>query len=336
MAHEIEIIEGEASMAYAGDLPWHGLGHRVDNDISVDDMMIAANLDWTLAKHPIFTNVYDEEKRVPKKVIIENKFAVTRNTDNKVMTICGPNWEPIQNEQAFEFFREFCEVGGARMETAGSLKGGQHVWALASLNSGFKLPNGDETKGYLLFSLPHVVGKSVSVRTTSVRVVCNNTLEFSLNSKTTSEWKQTHMVDFDMRRAKMVVEMANENISKQAEFSASLQKVKMGKLDALAFFNDLISDEALDEVDLQAFLDEELDTPGGRRSRLGQMMNAYLYGKGAEHDTAWGVLNGVTYWADHVAGGRKANPGVRLQSSWFGGAQRIKEQAQRKLVELID
>ena len=26
MAHEIEIINGKASMAFAGKMPWHGLG----------------------------------------------------------------------------------------------------------------------------------------------------------------------------------------------------------------------------------------------------------------------------------------------------------------------
>ena len=29
MAHELEIVNGNAQMAYVGDVPWHGLGTKV-------------------------------------------------------------------------------------------------------------------------------------------------------------------------------------------------------------------------------------------------------------------------------------------------------------------
>ena len=34
MAHELEIVDGQAQMAYAGEVPWHGLGVPVSNDLS--------------------------------------------------------------------------------------------------------------------------------------------------------------------------------------------------------------------------------------------------------------------------------------------------------------
>ena len=34
MAHELEIVNDEASMAYVGETPWHGLGKRVPADVS--------------------------------------------------------------------------------------------------------------------------------------------------------------------------------------------------------------------------------------------------------------------------------------------------------------
>ena len=54
MAHELEILEnGQASMAYAGDLPWHGLGFKVSNDLTPEQMMEAARLDWTVDTVPL-------------------------------------------------------------------------------------------------------------------------------------------------------------------------------------------------------------------------------------------------------------------------------------------
>ena len=50
MAHMVE------TMAYAGELPWHGLGTKVSNDISVDEMMVEAGLDWNVVKVPAFAS----------------------------------------------------------------------------------------------------------------------------------------------------------------------------------------------------------------------------------------------------------------------------------------
>ena len=46
MAHELEFVNGQASMAYVGDVPWHGLGKRVPADVSPEQMLEAANLNW--------------------------------------------------------------------------------------------------------------------------------------------------------------------------------------------------------------------------------------------------------------------------------------------------
>ena len=34
MAHELEIVNGKAQMAYVGDVPWHGLGTKVEADVT--------------------------------------------------------------------------------------------------------------------------------------------------------------------------------------------------------------------------------------------------------------------------------------------------------------
>ena len=62
------------------------------------------------------------------------------------------------------------------MDTAGALKEGQIVWALADVKEGFKLFGEDEVRGYLLFSNPHIYGKSIDIKFVLERVVCNNTL----------------------------------------------------------------------------------------------------------------------------------------------------------------
>ena len=119
MAHEIEINEnGTVSMAYAGETPWHGLGKRVPNDLSPEQMLVAANLDWTVERRPLF---FEDAKG--NRVLTQSTVLV-RSTDEKVLTVVSDKWNPVQNIDAFNFFNEFVHAGDIEMHTAGSLKGG--------------------------------------------------------------------------------------------------------------------------------------------------------------------------------------------------------------------
>ena len=42
MSHELEIVNGVASMAYSGNVPWHGLGKKVLPDLTPEQMLYEA------------------------------------------------------------------------------------------------------------------------------------------------------------------------------------------------------------------------------------------------------------------------------------------------------
>ena len=55
MAHELETNEkGEARMFYAGQTPWHGLGTKVEREVTSAAAMKLAGLDWMVEKNPVF------------------------------------------------------------------------------------------------------------------------------------------------------------------------------------------------------------------------------------------------------------------------------------------
>jgi hypothetical protein len=49
MAHNVE------TMAWANDVPWHGLGIKVSGELTPLQMQEAAQLDWTVSKRPSYT-----------------------------------------------------------------------------------------------------------------------------------------------------------------------------------------------------------------------------------------------------------------------------------------
>ena len=50
MAHAVE------TMAYAGQVPWHGLGTKVEGDLTPQEFMKEAGLDWEVVSVPAYAN----------------------------------------------------------------------------------------------------------------------------------------------------------------------------------------------------------------------------------------------------------------------------------------
>jgi phage/plasmid-like protein (TIGR03299 family) len=318
MSHELEIVNGEASMAYAGSVPWHGLGVQVSNDLAPAEMMAAANVDWKVEKLPSFVNI--NGKQVPT-----GQESLVRTSDNHVLTNVGPGWKPVQNDEAFAFFDEFVSAGEMEMHTAGSLKNGQIVWALAKVSESFEVFKGDQVDSYLLFSNPHVYGKSVNVRFTPIRVVCNNTLSMALNNKEDNFYKMGHRTTFDPNIVKQTLGLAHEKFAKYEEMATFLGSKRFTPESLIQYYDEVfpltsnkkgrdeLTAETLSRPAKQAF--EVLDAQPGAEFAEG---------------TWWQAFNSVTYMTDHLQGRNAEN---RLHSQWFGINQARKVVAAEKAVE---
>ena len=78
MAHEVEIINGEAQMAYAGSKPWHGLGVPVSNDLTPQQIQQKAGLDWEVTKEDLFLS---DGQTIP------GKKALVRSSDQTIFDV---------------------------------------------------------------------------------------------------------------------------------------------------------------------------------------------------------------------------------------------------------
>jgi len=297
MTAEQHMVE---TMAYTNEVPWHGLGVRVDKAPNVTEMMRLAKLNWKVTKEPLFvkgkTDGFEE---------IADAMALTRSSDHKILDVVGAKYVPTQNHEAFEFFNEFVHAGSATMETAGSLRGGKMVWGLANLKSSFKLEGKDEVKGYRLVGCPHQQGKSLVIKVTTVRVVCMNTLRLAMNTKTGNEFRMIHRKTFNkqmVEQAKVALGIAREQMKKFEELARHLKKMKVTKQRAFETF-------------CLVYAPGEKFTMDDAPVTVKRLMDVYEKAPGADPGTGWGVLNAVTYYADHVA---SRTPDKRLTNAWFG------------------
>lgn len=294
MAHAVE------NMAYQGATPWHGIGVKVSEDLSVEEFVRTAGLEWEVKKEPIA--LAEDAIRIP------DRYALVRSSDRSILDVVGPQFKPVQNSKIVEFYKEFCEAGGMHMDTAGSLNNGRMVWALAKIDEGFTLLGGDRVEGNLLFSSPHQSGKALTIMFTPIRVVCQNTLCMALREYGASEggFRQHHRREFDPDEAKKVMGLAKERLMDFQSKASFLSSRVMSQDKWDEYMKSLFPQSGEEEPRVWAkFRRARVEMPGAEKSE----------------GTAWHALNTVTYLVDHRLG---RTQDTRLKSAWYGAGARLK------------
>lgn len=319
MAHEIEFVNGVAQMAYAGETPWHGLGVQVPADLTPEQMLEAAGLNWTVDKFPLFAAMSEKDE----DILEINDKALIRSFDKKVLDVVSDDWNPVQNAEAFEFFNEFVMAGDMEMNTAGSLKDGQIVWGLAKVKESFELFKGDRIDSYLLFTNFHKYGCSTDVRFTPIRVVCNNTLTLSLSSAVERMVKISHRRQFDAANVKDMLGIATDKLQKYKDMAQFLGSKKAKHESVVEYF------ERLFPATEKSQKDKKLSKNAGIAMDILHTQPGHEFAEG----TWWQSFNAVTYMTDHLMG-RSAD--TRLQSAWYGYNKGLKTKALELAVEYAE
>jgi phage/plasmid-like protein (TIGR03299 family) len=309
-------------MAYAGEVPWHGLGVHVNDDMTPEEMCIAAGLDWEVELRQLFfAGIQDGEQWMLKA---PRKFAVVRKSDNRCYGVASDNWHPLQNRDMLEFFDKYIKAGALTLETAGSLRNGQLVWGLAKLSNSFEVTPGDRVNGYVLISGSHAPGKANTVQTTPVRVVCNNTWT-AAQSESTLNFSQSHLKEFDMDTARLAIEAAHENLAAAEARCKTLAALNLNVEDAM---RKVIAPVMLPNLDISEVDFNDLEN---EPKSLRDLIDSINFGPGATPGNAWGAFNGVTNYTSHIAGRSQES---RLYRAWVGDNATRVNKVEAGLLEL--
>lgn len=278
MAHEVE------TMFYTREVPWHGLGIRLEAPPTSADAIVAAGLDWTVEKRPLQTT---------DGIILPHSYATVRTSDKKPLGIVGNVYKIIQNKEAFDF-TDLLLGQGVTYETAGSLFGGQKIWLLARLEPQMVL--GDKVVPYLCFVNSHDGKGAVKVAITPIRVVCNNTLNIGLHQAArTFSTKHTGDIKGKLATAQTALQLAST-------YMASLQ----AEAEVLAAKK--ISDEKFDEIAKELLMPKEATAMVFERAKARIELlksRANVPDLANFKGTAWGVLGAVSDFVTHAAPVRK-------------------------------
>jgi phage/plasmid-like protein (TIGR03299 family) len=315
MAHEIDTTTGQAAVFVTGRPPWHGLGTVVAEARTSADAIKLAGLDWEVEQWPLVARKGGVEKPVGGRV------ANVRSDTSAVLGVVGNSYRPFQNAKAFDFFDAILQEKLAIFETAGSLKGGRHVWMLARLPQTIYAVPSDEIRPYVLLANSHDGSRALRMVPTTVRVVCQNTLSLALDAARASEGLTVYHSESLERRvgeAREKLGLVSRRVEEFGEQVHALARRSLNQRELTAYFMRLVEgrSERQQKTLLEHFsanLEDATNTLPGVRGKL------------------WAAFNAVSEWSDHQATVRGQTDlqraDGRLFSNWFGSSAALKRQA---------
>jgi len=311
MAHNLNIINGKASMFYVGDVPWHKLGTRLDQPATAEEAIESASLDYPVEKRRLRAIMKGRTL-----IDVPNNFANVRMDTGDVLGVVGSRYEVIPNRSAFSFFDGLVDRDEAIYHTAGVLQNGQRIWILAKLPGYIRVGKNDPIEKFVLLVNSHDGSTPTMAKLTSVRVVCNNTLSAALSgSEQTVSIRHTANAQQKLEEAHKILGLYN-SLTQQLEYIFNRMALK-----------DISGKQLVEYVKTLVPANEDAESNTRTDNIREMILKLHEAGKGAEmtRGTLWGAYNAIAEYTDHVASAH--NPQKQLKSMWFGSAERLKKQA---------
>lgn len=310
MSHLIE------TMAYANTTPWHGLGNRLTAKQPIDVWAEQSGLSFEIKETPV--RFMSESAGSLGAIMSFPEQKVLYRSDSKApLSVVSNRYKVVQPREILEFYRDLTEISGFELETAGVLKGGRKVWALARTNQSSTLKGNDTVNGYVLLATACDGTLATTAQFTSVRVVCNNTLAVAL-SNGSGAVKVPHNTTFDPQSVKNQLGISVSSWDGFMYRMKTLSERKVKSHESLNYF-------------LRVFTDPSMTASGLSNERAMKKVLALYEGNGKGADlasskgTAFGLLNAVTEYVDHERRARSTDH--RLESAWFGAGATLKQKA---------
>ena len=315
------------TIAYYGEVPWHGLGQQVPKGVTAEQMIRAAGLDWEVDLRPA---------RGAKEINRKGEFSryevvrVPRPQSKETEVLLGVvsrRYKPLQNVEAFEFFDPIVGEKKAFFETAGALGEGERIWVMAKMPEAMQIVPRDECLKYLLLSNTHSGDGSVIVKFTSVRVVCQNTLMMAMeDGQKAYRVRHSKRMQFKLDELADFLAITQEVFLKAEECFRRLAQIQMKENRLEQYF-----EAVFPRSEAQKKKGEKPQRWGFLREVFDGQPDLQLPGVSG---TLWAAYNAITRFEDYKQPQQEEQADQRLERTWFGGGAEIKMKALEQAKEL--
>jgi len=313
------------TMAYVNDTPWHGLGNQLLPNQPLEIWARQAGMAWHIESADV--RFVASDNGLGSIHAFPEQKVLYRSDTKAPLSVVSKRFQVVQPAEILEFYRDLTEAGGFELETAGVLKQGRKLWALAKTGQSVSLKGRDKVNGYLLLATACDGTLATTAQFTSVRVVCNNTLAIALRDGTGAV-KVGHRSQFDAQAVKRQLGIAVSSWDGFMARMKALSECTLRDAAAEAFFKRVLSYPSANPDEAMTVSDRSVKAV--RALYAGKGLGAQLP---SSDGTAWGLLNSVTEFVDHHR--RSRSDDHRRDTAWFGQGASIKQRAWDEALKLV-
>jgi phage/plasmid-like protein (TIGR03299 family) len=308
-------------------------------------MLQAAGLDWSVETRPIVAKgLFD--------IDIPEMKATVRMDTNQVLGVVSQSYSLFQNQEMVSFFETLATGHKISYEVAGGLGNGEKVWVLAKIPDLSFAIKGDEMLSYMLIRNGHDGKMKLVVHPTSIRTVCQNTMNMASAEFLTRRklfGKSIH-AGYAIRHSKNMAKAVQDALAaygkclEDAKQTRELFEILADKpvtdQQVRAYFIKMIAAQEKAEADEKEKASKMAETRmRNRLDLLQQVWNAPTNQTGTK-GTAFALVNTITEYVDHHRATRctdeaKTDSTCRFESSMFGNGVDMKQKALLEAMELV-
>jgi phage/plasmid-like protein (TIGR03299 family) len=312
MAHELEIINGEASFFSVKDTAWHQLGTVIPDNPSFEEAIRLAKLDYEVRVEPAYRRI--ETPNVRGGAIYQastRTFLTTRVDTGKQLGHVSQTYRAVQNMDAFAVLKPLVEGGALRLETGGVLREGEDAWLLGQFDGSKFGPNAQEqfiqsndpVATYAMIRTNHSGRAGILIGETPIRVVCANTLAMAESATGSALCSIRHTGNAEARLVETAQLLFRRVIEDYEVIALEMKRLKATFLDD-AMLRQLVLDVAVPDPTRNPKFNP--DSPLANHvmqraeSKRNIIVNLWTNGKGHTGDhSAWEAYNAVVEAIDH-------------------------------------
>jgi phage/plasmid-like protein (TIGR03299 family) len=334
MAHEITKTDG---LVLTGQGAWHGLGLVVEQAPTPEEACRLAGIDWRVIESMGVYGITELSDGNMVRILDETHKLLVRSDTQEVLGCVSSGYVPLQNIELANFCSSLAEDGDiVRVESAATICGGKLVWFLLRGQSFSVKGWDDEVRPYLLATTSHDGTRALSLRPTSIRVVCKNTLSLAMGRSTDLRIRITHQGDLGKKLyvAKQALGLFGAQVEQFREKVDVLSSRSMTREDLQRFFLEVYT-EAYNPIPANPTTNSEREKAQMARQVIGVWGREFDREVDRVGGTAWAAMNAVTGWMQHLEYQRASDPHAGLRSWLFGGIEDRTNTVAKVAMELV-
>lgn len=277
--------------------PWASQADTINLDTS--------GLNWAVTKNPLVT-LLDGKYPLP----VQSHVSINRSDTNESIGIVGASYGPIQNSQIWEALHRSLNGFDFDITGGGYTHNGGRVFLQVDLGQSKDFTvHGEDFRNYVTLYSSHDGSSAFEVFDTSVRIICENTLQASRrHGGKRFKLRVKHTSNVQFRFENMMVSLEKIFATRRKTF------MDLNHLNEIMMEQHELRDWAV------GFFNTANKLTGQASGKAAEAVRLAERGIGNRGETAYDMLNGVTEMLTHGRQNTKRDKGDLFITSEFGSA----------------